>query len=158
MRPYVYASSSLENAQLQAALKTFGFDPGPADGELGPQTRDAVIAAQKHFALVADGVVRDDLLVALGLKTAAPANPITDFFTELAIQAALNRLKGLPLMNFLSGYKTYIVGAACILTGAIAMLGWAQPPLPALDAGQGWQLVLTGLGFLGLRAALPPKA
>lgn len=153
--PYTFGYFSEETRALQKALAALNIYSGDLDGDFGKKTRDAVIDAQHLYAISpADGVVRADLLLELGIVAPKTSNPITDFFTGLALNAALNALKGLPIVSFLTGYKTYIVGIACILTGLIAMLGWAVPPLPALDAGQGWQLVLTGLGFLGLRAAV----
>lgn len=40
---------------LQTALEALSFAPGATDGELGPQTAIAIIAAQKFFKLVQDG-------------------------------------------------------------------------------------------------------
>ncbi|SDG92407.1 lytic murein transglycosylase [Roseospirillum parvum] len=42
-------------ARLQAALADLGFDPGPADGMLGPRTRGALRAWQQAHRLPADG-------------------------------------------------------------------------------------------------------
>ena len=44
-------------AFLQSALRRQTLDPGPIDGLFGEQTRLAVIAFQKNFGLVPDGIV-----------------------------------------------------------------------------------------------------
>ncbi|MBU1726973.1 MAG: peptidoglycan-binding protein [Candidatus Omnitrophica bacterium] len=43
--------------QVQAALKNAGYDPGPIDGKLGKQTREAIKAFQKANNLQVDGKV-----------------------------------------------------------------------------------------------------
>lgn len=45
----------------QSFLRGRGFDPGPADGQFGPRTREATIAYQTRYGLDPDGV--------LGLRT-----------------------------------------------------------------------------------------
>ena len=42
---------------LQAALKTLGHDPGPADGVFGPRTERAVRAFQQAREIPVDGIV-----------------------------------------------------------------------------------------------------
>jgi hypothetical protein len=42
---------------LQQRLRALGFLTGPADGDFGPGTRAAVVAAQRQFGLEADGIV-----------------------------------------------------------------------------------------------------
>lgn len=43
--------------QIQAALKGYGFDPGPLDGIFGPKTLAAVKAFQRSRGLSQDGIV-----------------------------------------------------------------------------------------------------
>jgi uncharacterized protein (TIGR02594 family) len=43
-------------SEIQAALKTLGFDPGPIDGDAGPHTISAVTAFQRARGLVPDGI------------------------------------------------------------------------------------------------------
>lgn len=52
---------------LQAQLKTRGFDPGPADGDFGPATEQAVRSFQQAQGLDVDGVVGVQTSSALGL-------------------------------------------------------------------------------------------
>jgi Putative peptidoglycan binding domain len=52
--------------QVQQALTTVGFSPGPVDGTFGPQTKAAVVAFQQANGLTTDGIV--------GPKTAAALN------------------------------------------------------------------------------------
>lgn len=47
---------------VQARLSDLGYDPGPADGQLGPKTRAAIRAYQKDTGLKADGQVTASLL------------------------------------------------------------------------------------------------
>ena len=41
--------------ELQEGLTELGYDPGPADGFMGPKTRDAIIAFQKDHDSLVDG-------------------------------------------------------------------------------------------------------
>jgi len=43
--------------QIQIALKNAGYNPGPIDGKMGEQTRQAIKAFQKANGLVPDGRV-----------------------------------------------------------------------------------------------------
>lgn len=46
----------MTTAEIQAALKALGYDPGPLDGKPGPKTTAAVKHFQQDNDLVADGV------------------------------------------------------------------------------------------------------
>jgi peptidoglycan hydrolase-like protein with peptidoglycan-binding domain len=43
--------------QIQTAIKNAGYNPGPLDGKMGKQTRDAIQAFQRANDLAADGKV-----------------------------------------------------------------------------------------------------
>jgi membrane-bound lytic murein transglycosylase B len=60
-----YALSRAQRGEVQALLSRAGFDAGPADGVIGPQTRAAVIAWQMRMGLPADGRISGRLLDAL---------------------------------------------------------------------------------------------
>lgn len=62
-------------SELQRALTSAGYDPGPVDGTFGPRTEAAVIAFQQDNDLSADGVVGPE--TAAALNSAASASPTT---------------------------------------------------------------------------------
>ena len=47
---------------LQEILDTLGYDPGPVDGQYGPQTRTAIKTYQEDYNLVVDGRASKPLL------------------------------------------------------------------------------------------------
>lgn len=55
--------------ELQQMLRSLGVFSGPADGDFGPQTQAAVIAAQKRLGLTADGIVGPSTWTALENRT-----------------------------------------------------------------------------------------
>lgn len=57
--------------ELQRALKSAGYDPGPIDGTYGQKTVAAVVALQQASGLSADGVVGVDTAAALNEALAA---------------------------------------------------------------------------------------
>ena len=66
---------SLEQ-QIQAALASAGFDPGPADGKFGPKTRTAIQAWQRANGHAGTGyLTRDQLRSILEETTVEPFGP-----------------------------------------------------------------------------------
>ena len=61
-----YDSGSLE-ANVQAALAREGYDPGPIDGVVGGQTRDAIAAYQQDHGLSVTASINDSLIRSLRL-------------------------------------------------------------------------------------------
>ncbi|WP_368294029.1 peptidoglycan-binding protein [Dehalobacter sp. TBBPA1] len=54
-----------EVATLQSILKELGYGPGMADGVFGSKTREAVIAFQRDYRLIPDGVAGPQTFTAL---------------------------------------------------------------------------------------------
>jgi peptidoglycan hydrolase-like protein with peptidoglycan-binding domain len=49
-------------ADVQNELSRLGYDPGPVDGQYGPQTRTAIKTYQEDYNLVVDGRASKPLL------------------------------------------------------------------------------------------------
>lgn len=60
--------------QVQDALQTKGFDPGPIDGVAGSRTRAAVRKFQDRFGIKASGEIDYQTLFALGKVELAPSH------------------------------------------------------------------------------------
>jgi peptidoglycan L-alanyl-D-glutamate endopeptidase CwlK len=67
--------SGAQVVELQARLTEAGFRPGPADGHFGPATEAAVLAFQRSFSLLADGLVGYRTATALKLSSGTVAPP-----------------------------------------------------------------------------------
>lgn len=68
----------MTTAQIQDALRTAGFDPGPTDGKNGPKTQAAVRAYQQANGLAVDGIAGSQTQAKLqGTSTAAPGAAAT---------------------------------------------------------------------------------
>jgi peptidoglycan hydrolase-like protein with peptidoglycan-binding domain len=59
------STKSAEISSLQELLSKRGFYNGAVDGIMGPQTRSAIVAAQKNYGLVTDGIAGRQTLAAL---------------------------------------------------------------------------------------------
>lgn len=55
-------------AEVQQALDEAGYNAGAADGEIGPQTRNAIAAFQRDNGLPQTGLISQQLLRALGIN------------------------------------------------------------------------------------------
>jgi len=64
----MYDSSASMAATVQSQLDSQGYNAGPADGVVGPQTRDAITDFQYSHHLPVTGMIDDPLLRALGLR------------------------------------------------------------------------------------------
>src|SRR5262245_36705042 len=71
--------SKSQMQQVQTALKSRGFDPGPIDGIMGPKTMMAIRNFQSSQAMTASGMVDDATLAALQIKsqTGSTSAPLT---------------------------------------------------------------------------------
>ena len=111
-------------------------------------------AARAAFGLPT-GEVDAALLAKLGLAESRRPPKLSDFVTRLLLRQAvtllISHLKGSKQMSFLSGYKTYIVAAAMLLTGVAGLLGVDIPNFTGQAPGN---LVMEALAFLFLRQGL----
>ena len=69
--------------QAQRDLARLGYDPGPADGRAGPQTRIALKAFQEASGFAPDGRLTDELRAALGAAAGGAGSPICWFLVYL---------------------------------------------------------------------------
>ena len=68
---------------LQRALLRNGIDPGPIDGDYGPQTRDAVSQFQQWYDLPVTGVAGPQTLDVLGVDVFADGDFDDDFARDV---------------------------------------------------------------------------
>jgi hypothetical protein len=137
---------------LQAALAAAGFYRGAVDGIFGPRTKGAIRAAQRALGLPPTGRADPGIVARLQqIHSEKRASPLTDWLLRLAAGEALKHVKGLPIMNFLSGYRTYIVAGAMLLAGIAGVLGVDIPNFSGQTPGN---LVMEALAFIFLRQGL----
>lgn len=148
--------------QIQQWLIAQGFPVGPdgADGKFGQDTLDAynrqrasrglAPVAPAQFTLVqVNADLWPDEQPPLVQTTSNPFdNPLVKIGLELILPTIL---KGLPLVNILSGYKTYIVAIVSILVGAS---DWAGIAIPGTTTSAPAVYILGGLVALFGRSAL----
>ena len=63
-------------SEAQQLLKDLGYDPGPADGDYGRRTADAVKAFQRDVGITQDGWIDEDLLSLMRRANAAYKPPV----------------------------------------------------------------------------------
>lgn len=112
---------------LQQALADNGFNPGVVDSVYGPATLNAINDARAAYKLEGINRVDEALLREFGILPQPQINPLKDWLIGLAIKQVASHLKGLPQMDFLSGFKTYILAALILLSSA------AETFVPGLD-------------------------
>jgi peptidoglycan hydrolase-like protein with peptidoglycan-binding domain len=134
--PQAIASVGVDAAdpvmRAQHGLRQLGFYTGPADGALGPSTRDAIIRFEVSRQLPVDPRVSDRLLAALAEQ--APAAPNTAA-APAAPPAAAPAAEGAPAPSPApsSAASQVATGAASPppmpdATGRQALPGWVNPP------------------------------
>lgn len=153
------------NSGPDRAIRTLQAEIGAvADGHIGPLTLDAVrmrMARQGTAELIGAYCARR-LGFLNGLKTfpvfgkgwTARVRAIRA--AALADAGESNSINHSPTnwskaMEFLNGYKTYIVAAIMLLAGMAQVLG---VELPALESGSAGQMVMEALAILFLRKGL----
>lgn len=139
--------------EIQWKLIALGFSVGPngADGKFGADT----LAAYNRFRLARGlpavyGETMSELnRLLFPEEQPAPKPKKPDFFTGLLVNFALSKIKGLPAMNFLSGYKTYVLAILIILCAAAeTFLG---VDIPEFKMGIG-EAIAVGLALITGRA------
>jgi peptidoglycan hydrolase-like protein with peptidoglycan-binding domain len=145
-------------AQIQQRLTALGYNPGPADGTLGPRTRTAIQAFQRARGLGGDGVTSPALQRALGVVALTPPRTaglaITNW--EDSEKPKLDR-KPLPLKQYETSYSLAIApDASRFLLGTAWYLRlfdrrgqqvW-EAPVPS----DTWAVNITGDGRLAVAA------
>jgi peptidoglycan hydrolase-like protein with peptidoglycan-binding domain len=153
-----------EAMALQKALNLHGAKLA-VDGHFGELSRLAVIRFQHSAGIIPESGNPDDAtLAALGIPNlfapppAPRFSPLGSPIIRLGVGIVLNQLtKGLIPMNFLTGYKTFIIGGLLIVLGGIELLGWQLPGIP-LDPSQGIPTIMTGIGLITGRVGSKTEA
>lgn len=68
-QPNIVLNAKAMVAETQRLLTALGYQPGPADGMMGPKTRQAIQLFQKRSGLPANGKVNMDLIKALKTRS-----------------------------------------------------------------------------------------
>ncbi len=132
--PQAIASVGVDAAdpvlRAQQELKRLGFYAGPADGALGPSTRDAIIRFEVSRQLPVDPRVSDRLLAALAEQAPAASNTAAAPATPPA-PAPAPSAEGTPAPS--PAAPQVATGGANPLpapeaTGRQALPGWVNPP------------------------------
>jgi peptidoglycan hydrolase-like protein with peptidoglycan-binding domain len=148
-----FADRKTNREALQDALqkaKKLGGSPyyaGKIDGDLGPKSADAIRDYRRDHDITPAGAIIDAALLRslhLGPDLITEPGTLPNSIASILIGYIL---KGTPAMTFLSGYKTYIIGGALIIVGAISLVGWQIPGVP-LDPGAGWPTIMAGIGLI----------
>lgn len=145
---------------IQQKLKRWGYYKGSVDGIFGPQTKEAVKYFQRKNGLVADGIVGNKTLKALGMSTNSSASTGSSYsdsdlyllakaiyaeargesYTgQVAVGAViLNRVKSPSFPNTISGvvYQPYAFTA--VIDGQINLAPNETAKRAARDAMNGW--------------------
>ena len=58
----VSVNSSADVMTAQSLLAGLGYDPGPADGQIGPRTRDAILLFEERSSMLRSGRVSRQLV------------------------------------------------------------------------------------------------
>lgn len=144
---------------MQQKLKNWGYYKGSVDGIFGSQTKEAVKYFQRRNGLVADGIVGNKTLSALGMKTSSSSSSqkFSDsdvyllakliygeargesYVGQVAVGAVvMNRIRSSSFPNTMSGviYQRYAFTA--VDDGQINLTPNATAKKAAQDAINGW--------------------
>ncbi len=146
-------ATTSQNKQIQQKLKDLGYYTGSVDGIYGNQTRKAVIAFQKANGLVADGIVGQKTIQALGLNFSTTSS--SDLYLlakcvhaeargepyvgQVAVAAViLNRVKDAAFPNTISGVIYQPWAFTAVNDGQINLEPNSTAYQAAQDALNGW--------------------
>jgi len=71
--PPRYSTYSQRTADVQRELSRLGYNPGPVDGQNGPQTRAAISTYQEDYNLLVDGRPTEPLLDHMEQQRSGPS-------------------------------------------------------------------------------------
>jgi lysozyme family protein len=162
---------------LDLALFDFAVNSGPdravnalqaefnglaIDGAIGPATLAAIAARVAHHG--AGGLVNAlcnrrltflRSLAAFATFGTGWTRRVADIRTAAigmaGVKTPIQQVKGLFMLNILSGYKTYIVGAAMLIAALAQLLG---VNIPAFDSQSAGDLLMQGLAIVFLRRGI----
>ncbi|MBQ7374148.1 MAG: spore cortex-lytic enzyme [Clostridia bacterium] len=175
---YTYESSFLAQSQevlvlkqgsrgetvkkIQQRLKNWGYYKGSVDGIYGAQTKKAVISFQKKNGLVADGIVGNKTLKAIGISVSSQSQSSgsgkysssdiallarliyaeargESYTGQVAVGAVvLNRVKSSSFPNTISGVIYQPYAFTCVQDGQINLTPNSTATAAAKDAMNGW--------------------
>lgn len=160
-------SSSADIKLVQKKLKNWGYYKGSVDGIWGSKTKAAVILFQKRNGLVADGIVGNKTLAAMGISSsklsgssASSSNSVSGYSDsdvnllarliyaeargesykgQVAVGAVvLNRVKSSSFPNTISGVIYQPYAFTCVSDGQINYTPNSTAYAAAKDAMNGW--------------------
>lgn len=153
--------------ECQRRLISLGYlAPGEDDGRFGEKSLNAFnhYRATKGLGPLVQTSMAELNATLFPEEYRPPAPPpksnfLKDWLLSLAIKQGVSILKGLPVMTFLSGYKTIITGAVMVVVGALSLVSpviglGAVPGLDILSPGEAWTSMTTGFGLIFLRGGL----
>lgn len=147
---------SEDNKALQDRLEALGYSVG-ADGPDGIYGRDTQSALDRYAAYHgwAPGIVPVEGGRLYQSLFPEHKTTIKDEITAVVVDRIV---KGTGMLNFLTGYKTYIAGTVMILVGAASLIVNVThvevAGLGAMTIGEAWQSMSVGFGMIFIRKAI----
>jgi len=150
--------------EIQWKLIALGYMVGPtgADGRFGQNTLDAY---NRFRASIGKAPVVQASMAELNAdlfpdEQPAPPPKRNTVFGNLVVSLLLNQLKGrFPMLTFLSGYRTIVVGIGMVVVGALSLLNQVIPLGPIqgisfVSPGEAVTMIGAGFGFIFMRSAM----
>ena len=143
-------TKSTEVSKLQELLSKRGFYNGAVDGIMGPQTRSAIIAAQKNYGLVTDGIAGVQTMAALESGASTVSIASNNAPTSSNTTAAAGDKNVVELQQLLAKRGFY--------NGAIDGVKGAQTNAAIAAAQKAYGLTIDGIAGVQTIAALQSDA